>query len=417
MALDYLVVEIMTISLIWTMALVGLLGRAQQLLTVSPPGIPLEFPAAPVMIPVSGKSAALDSTDETCNYALMGWIIQFQVASPGVVFFGLYTNDAVNFSVVKKLGGEYEVKTYDITGASYALTVSGSFNRWEHLAVGVCANAQPYTLTVCTTVWKDAGTVCQSRMVDTQPVTYSPDFTRITIGDSSFCLMYGQYANLQFYSGACLSPSPVHNWISAYPCSPECNSSCSGPGFYFCTSFSQLVRSDYSRVANNGVWAWYSTDPNFMNRGFTGTDVGLTGWFRCDDDPAVTTANLFKLENDRCYWPAPGTTGCQVLGVYVDSAGVNVNVEDAAGAVNIGSIPEVSGNVDGVSREVAVRRCRTVFHFPGRVPVHCALGGDATTVCRCGDDWGRTGFHWVEGVCGRPGCGGDSWGCEECEDV
>ena len=312
----------------------------QQLLYASPSTVPIEFPAAVVFIPVSGRSDALDSTDETGDYALMAWIIQFQVSVSGFTFFGLHTNEVPNIALSRQTTGEYVVGVFDYWGNRSDLTVQGVIGRWEHIAIGVCSNSEPYTLTVCRTGWLETGTQCESLMVRTKPVLYSPDFTRIDMGDSAAGLMYGMFTDITIYTNGCIGSNMIHAQVAAFACAPECNSACLGPSFYFCTSYSQLFRPDNSYYSQFRSNIFPLSDVNFPHRSPLGPYLAFSGWYRSDMSP-FTPENLFKLENSRCYMPVNPGDGCQVLGIYHDMSDFTLYIEDLNGVVVSATIPDV----------------------------------------------------------------------------
>ena len=315
-------------------------SMGQQLLYASPATIPIEFPAAVVFIPVSGRSDALDSTDETGNYGLMAWVVQYQVSVPALTFFGLHTNEAWNVGVVRGALGQYVVKAFDYFGRSYELVVEGVLGKWEHLAIGVCSESAPYTLIVCRTAWLGSNTQCQTRFLDTLPVAYSPDFTRIDLGDSAAGLVYGMFTDITVYTKGCLDANWIHAQVAAFACASECQSLCLGASFYYCSGFSQLIRPDYSKLSHPSSIPFYLNDIDFVYRSPLGSDLGFSGWYR-NDDLTLSQENLFKLENSRCYLPSSPGDGCQVLGVYHDSTNFIVFVEDAMGLVASATITDV----------------------------------------------------------------------------
>jgi hypothetical protein len=315
-------------------------GIAQQLLYASPSAIPIEFPSAVVRIPVSGQSTALDSTDETGNFALMVWIIQYQVPTSGRIFLGLNTNEAWNVNVVRGALGEYVVKAFDYYGKSYEMTVGGVIGQWEHLAIGVCSESVPYTLTVCRTAWTSTSTQCHTRILPTLPVAYSPDFTRIALGDSAAGLVYGIFTDISVYTKGCIGENLVHAQVASYQCASECQSLCVGPSFYYCSGFSQLIRPDYSRLSLPSSISFSLSDVDFAYRSPLGVNLGFSGWYR-NDGFAFGQENLFKLENSRCYMPSSPGEGCQVLGIYHDSTDFIVYVEDANALVTSATISDV----------------------------------------------------------------------------
>jgi len=322
------------------LALLFALAMSQQLLYASAPHTPLDFPFPAVNVPVSGRDSALDSTEDTFDYVLMAWLIQFQVLSPVQVFFGLYTNEARNLAVTRSSSGRYSVSAFDGFGRSYEVAVDGELGKWEHLAVAVCAGRTPYRLSVCRTSWKADRTDCLTRIIDTTPVAYSPDFTRINLGSGADGLMYGMFTDIVIYTQGCIGENWIYSQIAPFPCASECLATCLGPSFYDCLGYSQLFRPDSSKSAQVSVFSFGLSNPSFLHRSILSPNIGFSGWFQ-SMNPTLSQENLFKLENSRCYLPSSPGDGCQVLGVYHDSTNFIVFVEDTMGLVASATITDV----------------------------------------------------------------------------
>lgn len=326
--------------MVWIVVLALQLAFSQQLLYASPPHIPLDFPIPAAIIPVSGRGSALDSATDTSNYALMAWIVQFQVTSSEQIFFGLHTNEAPNIEVSREATGGYSVSVFDYFGRRYGVRVEGVIGKWEHLAVGVCAEREPYRVIVCRTMWKAGHTDCFTRFLDTIPVAYSPDFTRIDIGNSVNGLMHGQFTDVVIYMQGCIGENTIYSQIAPFPCAFECMGACEGPSFNDCLGYSQLFRPDYSHFSPPSVSQFSLSDPSFLHRNIVSPNIGFSGWF-LNINPSVLQENLFKLENSRCDVPSNPGDGCQVLGVYYHAPNFVVLVEQVDGLVASAMISDV----------------------------------------------------------------------------